>query len=500
MPRLMACLRRRVRTGPEDCKRLRPGDRPAARREPLGLGGGERARRDRRRAARARRHRADVADHRRRPHRASRPRGTCASAVPDLGIVLLEAGVLGQRRERPQRRPGAELGERRRRPTDPEAARRIHAATRAGIDLAEALAARYAPPGTFRRQGCLEVYTDPRRAEAARARASSELRAAGIPARVPAGAASSASQGAHGAVLDPLAGRLNGFALLQALRPALVARGRRGPRAHAGAPRARAAPRSRSRRRRARCARAPSCSRPTPTRRRSASSAAASCRCTRTCSRRRRSPTTRWARARLGPLGRLHRRPRPHRLRLPHAGRPAALRRRRQPRLHLSLRRRRRSRGRARGDARRALHARARCALLPGARRRADRAALGRHARASPSTASARWACGGDAPQRLPRARLQRARRRPRAARRPRARRPLRGQPRGLARPALLPEAPAPDPARAAALARLSGVHAADGTLAAAGGPEPRAQRPANRPIERARSSAREHAVELARA
>ncbi len=141
---------------------------------------------------------------------------------PDLGIVLLEAGVLGQGAS--GRNGGPVLnwinGVT---PDTPEAARRIHAATRAGIDLAEELAGRYAPLGTFRRQGCLEVYTDARRAETAEAHVS-ELRAAEIPVEwVPARALT--IRGACGAVLDPLAGRLNGFALLQAMRPVLVASG-----------------------------------------------------------------------------------------------------------------------------------------------------------------------------------------------------------------------------------------------------------------------------------
>jgi glycine/D-amino acid oxidase-like deaminating enzyme len=141
---------------------------------------------------------------------------------PDLGIALLEAGVLGQGASG---RSGGQVlnwvnGVD---PEGPEEIRRIHGATRAGIDLAEALAARYAPPGTFRRQGCLEVYTDPRRAAAAEARVA-KLRAAGVPAEfLPESALG--IRAARGAVLDPLAGRLNGFALLQALRPALVAAG-----------------------------------------------------------------------------------------------------------------------------------------------------------------------------------------------------------------------------------------------------------------------------------
>ena len=141
---------------------------------------------------------------------------------PELGIALLEAGVLGQGAS--GRNGGQVLnwinGVT---PETPEAARRIHAATRTGIDLAEELAGRYAPAGTFRRQGCLEVYTDTRRAEEAHARAEA-LRAAGIPAEF-LSAPALGVQGARGAILDPLAGRLNGFALLQALRPVLLAEG-----------------------------------------------------------------------------------------------------------------------------------------------------------------------------------------------------------------------------------------------------------------------------------
>jgi len=140
---------------------------------------------------------------------------------PDLGIALLEAGVLGQGAS--GRNGGQVLnwvnGVD---PRTPEELRRVHAATRAGIDLAETLAARFAP-GTFRRRGCLAVYTDARRAEAAAAHVE-ELRAAGIPAEfVP--ASKLGIRGARGAALDPLAGLLNGFALLQALRPALVSSG-----------------------------------------------------------------------------------------------------------------------------------------------------------------------------------------------------------------------------------------------------------------------------------
>jgi gamma-glutamylputrescine oxidase len=141
---------------------------------------------------------------------------------PDLGVVLLEARVLGNGAS--GRNGGQVLnwvnGVT---PDGPEAARRIHGATRIGIDLAEALARRFAPPDTFRRQGCLEIYTDARRAERAHERVEA-LAAAGIPAEfLP--AARLGIAGACGAVLDPLAGRLNAFALLQAMRPALVGAG-----------------------------------------------------------------------------------------------------------------------------------------------------------------------------------------------------------------------------------------------------------------------------------
>jgi glycine/D-amino acid oxidase-like deaminating enzyme len=140
---------------------------------------------------------------------------------PDLGVALLEAGVLGQGAS--GRNGGQVLnwvnGVT---PSTPEATRRIHAATRAGIDLAEALAARFAP-GAFRRQGALEMSTTDRGAEAAHARVE-ELQGAGIPVEF-LSARALGVRGARGAVLDPLAGRLNGFALLQALRPALVGAG-----------------------------------------------------------------------------------------------------------------------------------------------------------------------------------------------------------------------------------------------------------------------------------
>jgi glycine/D-amino acid oxidase-like deaminating enzyme len=140
---------------------------------------------------------------------------------PELGIALFEAGALGQGASG---RSGGQVlhwinGVS---PETPEQLRRIYAVTGLGIDIAEQLAAQHAP-ASFRRSGALEVLTDARRAEEAHARAE-RWRAAGIPCEfVP--ASRLGIRGVHGAVLDPLAGRLNGFALLQALRPALAAQG-----------------------------------------------------------------------------------------------------------------------------------------------------------------------------------------------------------------------------------------------------------------------------------
>jgi gamma-glutamylputrescine oxidase len=144
-----------------------------------------------------------------------------AARAPDARIVLLEARRLGNGAS--GRNGGQVLHWVNGVPTDDVAvASRIHAVTGRGIDLAETLAGAYAP-GAFRRSGCLEVYTDPGRAEDAQARVE-RLRAAGMPLAYVARAALG-MRGVHGAVLDASAGRLNALALLEGLRPALAARG-----------------------------------------------------------------------------------------------------------------------------------------------------------------------------------------------------------------------------------------------------------------------------------
>lgn len=106
---------------------------------------------------------------------------------------------------------------------DPEAARRIYDVTRGGIDLIAELADRYHLDAGLDRRGCLEVHTSARAAEAAHARVE-RLNRAGIPlAWRP--AAATAVHGAHGAVHDPTAARVNGAALLRGLRPVLLEQG-----------------------------------------------------------------------------------------------------------------------------------------------------------------------------------------------------------------------------------------------------------------------------------
>jgi glycine/D-amino acid oxidase-like deaminating enzyme len=107
---------------------------------------------------------------------------------------------------------------------DPESARRIYDVTRGGIDLIESIIHDHRLQVPWRRDGCLEVFTDPARAAAA-ARRAEWLNAAGIPIRFLSGAELAATvklAGATGALLDPHAGQLDGVAYLRALRPVLL--------------------------------------------------------------------------------------------------------------------------------------------------------------------------------------------------------------------------------------------------------------------------------------
>jgi gamma-glutamylputrescine oxidase len=141
-----------------------------------------------------------------------------AERFPDRRVALLEARALGNGAS--GRNGGQVLhGINGVEPDEPELARRVYAATDAGIDAVERLAARSRLACGFSRRGALEVYTTARSADEAEARVRT-LRAWELPFEwLPRGSVH--MQGIHGAVLDPRAGRVNGAALLRGLRPAL---------------------------------------------------------------------------------------------------------------------------------------------------------------------------------------------------------------------------------------------------------------------------------------
>ncbi|MDP2306749.1 MAG: FAD-binding oxidoreductase [Pseudomonadota bacterium] len=106
---------------------------------------------------------------------------------------------------------------------DPARARRIYDVTRSGIDLIEETISRHRLPVGFRRDGCLEVFTDAARAAAA-ARQAEWLQSAGVPIRFLDSAELASTLkigGAAGALFDPHAGQLDGVAYLRALKPVL---------------------------------------------------------------------------------------------------------------------------------------------------------------------------------------------------------------------------------------------------------------------------------------
>lgn len=110
---------------------------------------------------------------------------------------------------------------------DPELTRRVYETTREGIDGIVALIREHNLPVRHRRDGCLEVLTDTRRAEAAHARVE-RLAGWGIPLRYLDSAALARRldvKGAAGAVLDESEGQLHGVELLRALRPVLLSKG-----------------------------------------------------------------------------------------------------------------------------------------------------------------------------------------------------------------------------------------------------------------------------------
>lgn len=110
---------------------------------------------------------------------------------------------------------------------DPDLTRRVYETTRAGIDGIVSLIQEHGLAVRHRRDGCLEVLTDARRAEAAHARVE-RLRSFGIDLTFLDQAALKGRlgmEGAAGAVLDRSEGHVHGVDLLRGLRPVLLAQG-----------------------------------------------------------------------------------------------------------------------------------------------------------------------------------------------------------------------------------------------------------------------------------
>ncbi len=146
-----------------------------------------------------------------------------ARRFPERRVVLLEAKVLANGAS--GRNGGQVLNwvngvEHR----DPAHARRVYDVTKSGIDLIEETVSRYKLDTRWRRDGCLEVFTSPARADSA-ARHAEWLQAAGIPVRFLGRDELQRVlrlEGAEGALFDPTAGQLDGVSYLRALKPVLL--------------------------------------------------------------------------------------------------------------------------------------------------------------------------------------------------------------------------------------------------------------------------------------
>lgn len=112
-------------------------------------------------------------------------------------------------------------------PMSDEMTRRVYQATNETIDEIEAIIARHQLEVSYRRDGCLEVFTDEQRAREAEQEAA-YLQELGIPVKF---ISSTAVQqrinlhGIYGAYLDENEGQLNGVQYIRGLRPVLLERG-----------------------------------------------------------------------------------------------------------------------------------------------------------------------------------------------------------------------------------------------------------------------------------
>lgn len=145
---------------------------------------------------------------------------------PDLRIVVLDARRVGSGAS--GRNGGMALHWMDGVETEnPERAKRLYAVTTETIDWIAGVIRDHAPDVRFRRAGCLELYTDARRAEVAH-REAETLASWGLPIRYLHGAELRGrldAQGGVGGVLDPTTGQLHGLDFLYALRRVLRARG-----------------------------------------------------------------------------------------------------------------------------------------------------------------------------------------------------------------------------------------------------------------------------------
>ncbi len=110
---------------------------------------------------------------------------------------------------------------------DPEHARRIYDTTQLGMSTIAEMIEDTGASVPHHRNGSLEVFTNPRRADEAAAHVAA-YRAAGIPLEFLDRAELGSHvelEGAHGAVRDPASGHLDGVAFLRAMRAVLLARG-----------------------------------------------------------------------------------------------------------------------------------------------------------------------------------------------------------------------------------------------------------------------------------
>ncbi|HUQ03765.1 MAG TPA: FAD-binding oxidoreductase [Kofleriaceae bacterium] len=144
---------------------------------------------------------------------------------PELGIALLEARRLANGAS--GRNGGLVLNGISAHDDNPDLMVREHAVTNGGIDAIEALIREHQLKVRWKRNGCLHLATSAKAAEAAHA-LTEQLAARGMPLRFLRGGDLDEhlrARGAHGAVLDPGEGVLNGVDLIRAMRPLLVAGG-----------------------------------------------------------------------------------------------------------------------------------------------------------------------------------------------------------------------------------------------------------------------------------